>query len=117
MFPAKHGPDKIRRVEWPTLRTARAPGSLCSDKRSLHGACTRPLCIGARCAYAAAPADSSTPARCNIFMPDGSSTAHTYRPKLLTVVGEGYGVEAFRRDALAALTVAIVALPLSMAIA
>jgi sulfate permease, SulP family len=50
-------------------------------------------------------------------MPDGSSTAHTYRPKLFTVLAEGYGVEALRRDVVAALTVAIVALPLSMAIA
>src|SRR5580698_5723030 len=50
-------------------------------------------------------------------MPDGSSTAHLYRPKLATVLGEGYGLDALRRDALAALTVAIVALPLSMAIA
>jgi SulP family sulfate permease len=50
-------------------------------------------------------------------MPDGSSTAHTYRPKLLTVVGEGYDGVSFQKDVMAALTVAIVALPLSMAIA
>jgi len=50
-------------------------------------------------------------------MPDGTATAHLYRPKLATVFGEGYGLDALRRDALAALTVAIVALPLSMAIA
>jgi SulP family sulfate permease len=50
-------------------------------------------------------------------MPDGSSTAHLYRPKLVTVLDEGYGTLAFRRDATAALTVAVVALPLSMAIA
>ena len=50
-------------------------------------------------------------------MPDGSSTSHVYRPKLLTALGEGYGLESFRKDFLAALTVAIVALPLSMAIA
>jgi sulfate permease, SulP family len=50
-------------------------------------------------------------------MPDGSSTAHLYRPKLSTVLSEGYDVGAFRRDVLAGLTVAIVALPLSMAIA
>jgi SulP family sulfate permease len=50
-------------------------------------------------------------------MPDGSSTAHLYRPKLATVVSEGYGADAFRKDVAAALTVAIVALPLSMAIA
>jgi SulP family sulfate permease len=51
-------------------------------------------------------------------MPDGSATAHTYRPKLVTVlIEEGYGFSAFRKDVLAAVTVAIVALPLSMAIA
>src|ERR1700759_5011612 len=50
-------------------------------------------------------------------MPDGASTAHLYRPKLATVLGEGYGADSFRRDVMAALTVAIVALPLSMAIA
>ena len=50
-------------------------------------------------------------------MPDGTATAHLFRPKLATTISEGYGVQAFRRDATAALTVAIVALPLSMAIA
>ena len=50
-------------------------------------------------------------------MPDGSSTAHVLRPKLATALGEGYRLTHFRKDAVAALTVAIVALPLSMAIA
>jgi len=50
-------------------------------------------------------------------MPDGTATAHTYRPKLVTVLSDGYGFGCFRKDMLAALTVAIVALPLSMAIA
>lgn len=50
-------------------------------------------------------------------MPDGSASAHLYRPKLATVLREGYDVPAFRKDVMAALTVAIVALPLSMAIA
>jgi sulfate permease, SulP family len=50
-------------------------------------------------------------------MPDGSATAHLFRPKLATTITEGYGLSAFQKDALAALTVAIVALPLSMAIA
>jgi sulfate permease, SulP family len=50
-------------------------------------------------------------------MPDGSATAHVYRPKLATMVSEGYGFDPFRKDVVAALTVAIVALPLSMAIA
>jgi len=50
-------------------------------------------------------------------MPDGSSTAHLYRPKLATVLADGYGFGSLRKDVMAALTVAIVALPLSMAIA
>jgi sulfate permease, SulP family len=50
-------------------------------------------------------------------MPDGSATAHTYRPKLATVLGEGYSRACLRDDLTAGLTVAIVALPLSMAIA
>ena len=44
-------------------------------------------------------------------------TAGLYTPKLITVLREGYGTAAFRADVLAGLTVAIVALPLSMAIA
>src|SRR3954470_17038275 len=40
-----------------------------------------------------------------------------FTPKLVTVLREGYGWQRFRADALAGLTVAIVALPLSMAIA
>ena len=50
-------------------------------------------------------------------MPDGSATAHLYRPKLATILAEGYGLPALRQDAMAGLTVAILALPLSMAIA
>ena len=50
-------------------------------------------------------------------MPDGSSTAHLFRPKLITPKAEGYGLASLRKDAIAGLTVAIVALPLSMAIA
>jgi sulfate permease, SulP family len=50
-------------------------------------------------------------------MPDGSATAHLYRPKLATVLAEGYNSFSFRKDVFAALTVAVVALPLSMAIA
>lgn len=46
---------------------------------------------------------------------DARLTAFT--PKLVTVLGEGYSVDRFRRDALAGLTVAIVALPLAMALA
>jgi sulfate permease, SulP family len=43
--------------------------------------------------------------------------AELYAPKLLTVLREGYGVADLRADVIAGLTVAIVALPLSMAIA
>src|ERR1700722_7940790 len=50
-------------------------------------------------------------------MRDGSATAHLYRPKLATVLAEGYNFSSFCRDMIAALTVAIVAVPLSMAIA
>jgi SulP family sulfate permease len=40
-----------------------------------------------------------------------------YTPKLVTVLREGYGLDGLRADMIAGLTVAIVALPLSMAIA
>lgn len=51
-------------------------------------------------------------------MPDTSQTARSeFLPKLITVLREGYGLRDLRADALAGLTVAIVALPLSMAIA
>jgi SulP family sulfate permease len=50
-------------------------------------------------------------------MPDGTATAHLCRPKLATTLSEGYRLDQLRKDATAALTVAIVALPLSMAIA
>lgn len=43
--------------------------------------------------------------------------AELYKPKILTTLAEGYSAHQFRADLLAALTVAIVALPLSMAIA
>ena len=44
-------------------------------------------------------------------------TKEPLEPKLVSVIAEGYTAERFRRDATAGLTVAIVALPLSMAIA
>lgn len=47
----------------------------------------------------------------------GPSFAELYMPKLVTVLREGYGAAGLRADAIAGLTVAIVALPLSMAIA
>src|SRR5579863_9301379 len=50
-------------------------------------------------------------------MPDGAATAHLLRPKLATTFQEGYGLAKLRKDAAAGLTVAVVALPLSMAIA
>lgn len=46
---------------------------------------------------------------------DARLTAFT--PKIVTVLGEGYSIGRFRRDAIAGLTVAIVALPLAMALA
>ncbi|MEX2642745.1 MAG: SulP family inorganic anion transporter [Acetobacterales bacterium] len=45
------------------------------------------------------------------------SFAELFTPKLVTVFREGYGLRDLRADAVAGLTVAIVALPLSMAIA
>ena len=39
-----------------------------------------------------------------------------FTPKLLTTLREGYDVKSFRADAIAGLTVAIVALPLAMAL-
>ncbi|MBX3724926.1 MAG: STAS domain-containing protein [Xanthomonadales bacterium] len=44
-------------------------------------------------------------------------TWHLYLPKLVTVLREGYGARQFRADLVAGLTVAIVALPLAMALA
>lgn len=46
-----------------------------------------------------------------------SSLPEQFVPKLVTVLREGYGLHQLRADAVAGLTVAIVALPLSMAIA
>jgi sulfate permease, SulP family len=48
---------------------------------------------------------------------DTPSFADLYTPKLVTVLREGYALPQLRADAIAGLTVAIVALPLSMAIA
>ena len=42
---------------------------------------------------------------------------HLFVPKLVTVLRQGYGFADFRADAMAGLTVAIVALPLAMALA
>ena len=44
---------------------------------------------------------------------DAPSFAELFTPKLVTVLHEGYGLLQFRADAIAGLTVAIVALPLS----
>jgi SulP family sulfate permease len=50
-------------------------------------------------------------------MNQSPSFAELFTPKLVTVLREGYRLKEFKADALAGLTVAIVALPLSMAIA
>ena len=42
---------------------------------------------------------------------------HLFVPKLYTVLRQGYDAAGFRRDLIAGLTVAIVALPLAMALA
>ena len=51
------------------------------------------------------------------FQPGRPSFAELFTPKLVTVLREGYTMANFRADLMAGLTVAIVALPLSMAIA
>ena len=49
--------------------------------------------------------------------PAQPSFAELFTPKLVTVLREGYSLASLRADLMAGLTVAIVALPLSMAIA
>lgn len=48
---------------------------------------------------------------------DWSTYRRLFTPKLVTALADGYTADTLRRDALAGLTVAILALPLSMAIA
>ena len=50
-------------------------------------------------------------------MTDAAKASNLYVPKLATLLRAGYGLGDLRADAVAGLTVAIVALPLSMAIA
>ena len=50
-------------------------------------------------------------------MPEIPSSTEEFTPKLVSSLREGYDFAALRKDAIAGLTVAIVALPLSMAIA
>ena len=52
-----------------------------------------------------------------IAPPKQATSAELFTPKLITVLREGYGLGNFKSDFVAGLTVAIVALPLSMAIA
>src|SRR5450631_1145342 len=47
----------------------------------------------------------------------GPSFSEMFTPKLVTVLREGYRLRDFRTDAIAGLSVAVVALPLSLAIA
>ena len=49
--------------------------------------------------------------------PDAATTGGLFTPKLVTVLREGYTLRHLQQDALAGLTVAVVAIPLSMAIA
>ena len=49
--------------------------------------------------------------------PPAPGFAALFTPKIVTVLREGYGLTHLRADMVAGLTVAIVALPLSMAIA
>jgi SulP family sulfate permease len=50
-------------------------------------------------------------------LPPEPTYAELFTPKLVTVWCEGYGCRNLRADAVAGLTVAVVALPLSMGIA
>ena len=51
-------------------------------------------------------------------LPSGGPPAwHLFVPKLVTTLRQGYGIERFSADLFAGLTVAIVALPLAMALA
>ena len=59
--------------------------------------------------------DATRPAP--LARPPEPSFAELFTPKLVTVLREGYGLKDLRADLIAGLTVAIVALPLSMAIA
>ncbi len=52
-----------------------------------------------------------------IAQPQKPRFQELFTPKLVTILREGYGLRDLRADAIAGLTVAIVALPLSMAIA
>jgi SulP family sulfate permease len=51
------------------------------------------------------------------YTPPSPSFVELFTPKLVTVFREGYGLSQLQRDVLSGLTVAVVALPLSMAIA
>lgn len=60
---------------------------------------------------------SKVPAPHSLNAVSSASFRELFTPKLVTVLREGYGFAQLRADAVAGLTVAIVALPLSMAIA
>jgi SulP family sulfate permease len=49
--------------------------------------------------------------------PPSAGFVDLFTPKLVTILREGYGLARLRADAVAGLKVAIVALPLSLAIA
>ncbi|MGE5540638.1 MAG: SulP family inorganic anion transporter [Gemmatimonas sp.] len=51
------------------------------------------------------------------FAPVQGPTWHLFVPKLFTILRQGYSLDWFRHDAVSGLTVAIVALPLAMALA
>jgi SulP family sulfate permease len=53
----------------------------------------------------------------SISMPKGGRGWHLYVPKLVTALREGYGAADMRADLFAGLTVSVVALPLSLALA
>jgi transcriptional regulator with XRE-family HTH domain len=79
---------------------------------------------GVRLRETSPDAHPTTPSQCYPVRPEhrGAMTVlhdarwAAYTPKLITVLGEGYSLNRFKRDAAAGLTVAIIALPLAMAL-
>src|SRR5262249_39554708 len=57
------------------------------------------------------------PPRTMASVPADAPVWHLYVPKLVTILRHGYGLRDFRHDLVAGATVAVVALPLAMALA
>src|SRR3982750_3900925 len=66
---------------------------------------------------ASVPCNGAQPAVSSMLKLRLQALRALYEPKLVTVLRHGYGASELRRDLMAGLTVAIVALPLAMALA